>query len=139
MKYGRVDLEKTNYEMYSNAKLIQHPSKTELRLIYSKYCRYKKFKSVEPLFDFDIDNSEVIGYYEYSCLVAFTLVHILDSYSVRGYQFAWTYSNPELKLGWIANYHECAFYKHRGFRYYYLGEHSSYKSELSGYEILGSL
>ena len=84
MKYGRVDLEKTNYEMYHNAKLIQHPSKTELRIIYAAYSRYKKFKSVEPLFDFDIDNSEVIGYYEDSCLVAFTLVHILDMYSVRG-------------------------------------------------------
>lgn len=137
--YGRICLQLTNYSLYSGAALIENPDKGVLRHIYASYCRHKKFVSVEPLFDFDIDNSDVIGYYDNSELVAFTLVQRLDAESVRGIQFAWDYVNPKLRLGWIANYHECAYYKSLGYKYYYLGEHQSYKSHLEGYEILGVL
>lgn len=139
MKYGRVVLAHTNYSLYPSARRILNPNKSRLRDIYAQYCAYKNFSSVEPLFDFDIDNSETIGYYDDGVLEAFTLVQILDSTSVRGYQFAWTYSNPALQLGWVANYHECAYYKSRGFSYYYLGPHQPYKHKLDGYEILGVL
>lgn len=139
MKYGRVRLQNTNYSLYSGASIITNPDKAKLRSIYAEYCSYKKFTSVEPLFDFEIDNSDTIGYYEGSELVAFTLVQRLDAESVRGVQFAWNYSNPSLRLGWIANYHECAFYKSLGYLYYYLGTHDSYKSKIDGYEILGVL
>lgn len=139
MRYGRVCLEHTNYSLYSGAALISKPDKTSLRYIYAKYCEHKKFLSVEPLFDFDIDTSDTIGYYDNCSLVAFTLVQRLDNESVRGIQFAWDYVNPKLRLGWIANYHECAYYKRLGYKYYYLGEHQSYKSRIDGYEILGVL
>jgi arginyl-tRNA--protein-N-Asp/Glu arginylyltransferase len=137
--YGRVDLQATNYSLYDDAALILKPDKDLLRRIYAQYCKHKKFKSVEPLFDFDIDYSDTIGYYEHNSLIAFTLVQRLDAESVRGIQFAWDYSNPKLRLGWIANYHECAYYKALGYRYYYLGEHDSYKSKIDGYETLGVL
>jgi len=139
MKYGRVVLSRTNYPLYPQARIITNPNKSQLREIYARYCAHKQFASVEPLFDFDIDNAETVGYYDDGVLEAFTLVQILDSSSVRGYQFAWTYHNPSLQLGWIANYHECALYKSRGFKYYYLGPHQHYKSQLDGYEILGVL
>jgi hypothetical protein len=137
--YGRIDLQRTNYSLFSGAKLILNPDKAKLRSIYSQYCRYKNFKSVEPLFDFDIDYSDTVGYYDNNVLIAFTLVQRVDAESVRGIQFAWDYANPKLRLGWIANYHECAYYKNLGYRYYYLGEHDSYKSKIDGYEILGVL
>jgi len=139
LRYGRIDLQRTNYSLYANAALILNPDKAKLRRIYSQYCKHKNFKSVEPLFDFDIDYSDTIGYYDDNVLVAFTLVQRLDVESVRGIQFAWDYTNPKLRLGWIANYHECAFYKSLGYRYYYLGQHDSYKSKIDGYEILGVL
>lgn len=139
MKYGRVRLQDTNYSLYSGAAILCNPDKTQLRTIYAQYCKHKKFTSVEPLFDFEIDSSDTIGYYEGSKLVAFTLAQRQDSESIRGLQFAWDYSNPSLRLGWIANYHECAYYKNLGYKYYYLGEHQAYKSKLQGYEILGVL
>lgn len=139
MKYGRVCLQLTNYSLYSGAKLIHNPDKEQLRNIYATYCRHKKFTSVEPLFDFEIDSSDTIGYYDDSKLVAFTLAQRQDSESIRGLQFAWDYSNPSLRLGWIANYHECAYYKSLGYKYYYLGEHQEFKNKLQGYEILGVL
>lgn len=139
LKYGRIDLQATNYSLYSGASLIINPDKNQLRDIYSQYCWHKKFKSVEPLFDFDIDTSDVMGYYDDNALVAFTLIQELDSNNVRGLQFAWDYANPALNLGWIANFHECAYYKQLGYSYYYLGIHDSYKSKIDGYEILGVL
>ena len=139
MSYGRVRLVNTNYSLYSGARLIVESDKNQLRRIYKKYCEHKRFSSVEPLFDFDIDYSDIIGYYDNNSLVAFSLVQRVDNHSVRGIQFAWDYANPKLRLGWIANYHECAYYKQLGFEYYYLGEHDSYKSKLDGYEILGVL
>lgn len=139
MTYGRVDLQLTNYSLYNGAALVHNPDKLQLRRIYTQYCIHKKFTSVEPLFDFDIDNSDVIGYYDNSELAAFTLVQRLDAENVRGIQFAWDYANPKLRLGWIANYHECAYYKSLGYKYYYLGEHQEYKNRIDGYEVLGVL
>jgi hypothetical protein len=139
LKYGRVQLQATNYSLFSGARLLANPDKRVLRRIYAQYCSYKKFESVEPLFDFDVDSSDTLGYYDDNRLCAFTLVQHVDSESVRGIQFAWDYVNPQLQLGWVANYHECAYYKALGYRYYYLGEHNSYKSKIDGYEILGVL
>jgi hypothetical protein len=139
VSYGRIRLANTNYSLYSGARLIVEPDKLQLRRIYKQYCDFKRFASVEPLFDFDIDYSDTIGYYEDNNLVAFSLVQRVDAISVRGIQFAWDYATPSLQLGWTANYHECALYKSLGYLYYYLGEHQAYKSRLDGYEILGVL
>jgi hypothetical protein len=139
MKYGRIDLTKTNYKLDSNASILLNPNIEVLNTIYTNYCEYKKFSSVEPLFKYEIINSDIIGYFDQSNLVAFSIISHLDEMSVRGVQFAWDYKNPSLQLGWKANYHECAWYKQLGYKYYYLGSHHPYKENISGYEILGPL
>jgi hypothetical protein len=139
MKYGRIDLTKTNYKLDDNASILINPNIEALNIIYTDYCRYKRFSSVEPLFNYEILNSDVIGYFDNSDLVAFSIISHLDEISVRGIQFAWNYKNPSLQLGWKANFHECAWYKALDYKYYYLGGHHPYKENISGYEILGPI
>jgi len=139
MQYGRINLTKTNYELCDNASILINPNIEALNIIYTDYCRYKRFQSVEPLFYHEIVMNDVIGYFDNSELVAFSIISHLDEISVRGIQFAWNYKNPSLKLGWVANFHECAWYKQLGYKYYYLGSHQPYKEKISGYEILGPI
>ena len=75
--YARVDLSKCNYKTLPNCKIIKSPNITELNKIYTKYCRYKKFKSVMPIFDSDYKNNDVIGYYDNDKLVAFSIITML--------------------------------------------------------------
>lgn len=139
MQYGRIDLTKTNYQLDPDATLLLNPDIEALKEIYAHYCGYKRFKSVEPLFSYEILKSDVIGYFDDSNLVAFSIISHVDEISVRGLQFAWNYKKPSLNLGWRANFHECAWYKQLGYRYYYLGSHHPYKEKISGYEILGPI
>ena len=83
-------------------------------------------------------NSEIIGYYSKDILVAYSLILKYPSQkSVMAEQFAWDYKEPSLRLGINSLYHECEFYKTQGYEFMYLGEHSDYKSEVEGYELLG--
>lgn len=82
-------------------------------------------------------NCEILGYYHDSALVAFSLVTILDDKNAEGTQFAWNYKNPELMLGVESLKNECAYYKQRGFDYYYLGLYNKYKEQFDGFEIVG--
>jgi hypothetical protein len=116
MIYGRIDLKKTNYELGCvNWKILERPNIDALNKIYYKYCKYKKFKSVVPVFDgeYKDPNIDVIGYYHNKKLVAFSLMrHIYkDKKNIEAYQFAWDYENPELKLGLKSLENECALYK----------------------------
>lgn len=144
-KYCRVDLSKTNYNTHPNAILLTINQRKQLfntiSEIYIKYCRYKKFKSVVPLFysEFIAENCDVFGYFYDKDLVAWSLLIRHDHTNVEGIQFAWEYTEPDLKLGFESLMHECAYYKNLGYRYLYLGEASKYKSLLSGYEILGEI
>ena len=97
--YARVDLSKCNYTTLPNYKVIKSPDITELNKIYTKYCRYKKFKSVMPIFDSDYKNNDVIGYYDNDKLVAFSIIIIQDKENVEALQFAWDYKNPKLFPG----------------------------------------
>jgi hypothetical protein len=84
-----------------------------------------------------ISNSSLI-----SCnnvLVAFSLIRVYDKDSVEALQFAWDYAEPKLRLGVESLKNECALYKARGFSYLYLGFADDYKSQLDGFEILGTL
>ena len=139
MKYCRIDLSKTNYTKLSNWQYLSHFD--ELPAIYKKYCDYKKFESVMPLFhnQFVDSQNDVIGYYEGYKLVAFSLIKRHDWVNAEALQFAWDYGNPNLQLGINSLKHECAVYKERGFRYLYLGEAHKYKSQLEGFELLGPL
>ena len=117
------------------------PDINQLNEIYTKYCRYKNFNSVMPLFEKHYMNPivEIIGYIDNDNLVAFSLTTILDKENCEGTQFAWDYENPKLYLGIESLKNECAIYKARGFKYYYLGTADNYKEKIDGYELLGKL
>lgn len=142
MKFARVALDRTEYAVSNNWQYLhsmQHyPA---LHKLYQQYCDYKQFESVMPLFDnqFHDPLTDIIGYYHRDELVAFSLIKIYDQLNAEALQFAWNYTNPELRLGIESLKNECAIYKARGFKYLYLGTADEYKSQLSGYEILGRL
>jgi hypothetical protein len=142
MKYARIDLYKTNYDLLPTCKLIIEPDTLLLDTIFRKYCRYKKFDSVMPLFEYQYKdiNSDIYGYYnQENNLIAFTLIRKLDRINVENCQFAWDYENPELRLGIESLKNECAIYKKLGYTYMYLGYADEYKKQLDGFEILGPL
>lgn len=141
MKYARINLSKTNYKLLENFKILYDPDINTLNSIFTEYCRYKKFKSVMPIFEFQYKdvNADIFGYYAENNLVAFTLVRKLNSRNIENWQFAWNYKNPKLKLGIESLKNECAFYKNQGYEYMYVGAADEYKSQLDGFEVLGAI
>jgi hypothetical protein len=144
MKYARINLSATNYIAMSdnNFKFInQIDLIPKLFEIYQKYCTYKKFSSVMPLFyqQFCDTSIDVIGYYDDQKLIAFSLIKRYGLENAEALQFAWDYTSPSLRLGINSLKNECAVYKAQGFKYLYLGGADDYKSQLDGYEILGPL
>jgi hypothetical protein len=145
MKYCRIDLSKTNYPTipYGHwTSIVERDNRiSQLNEIYKKYCIYKKFESVMPLFESVIMNkcTDVFTYFPDNKLSAFSIVKKHDRTNAESLQFAWDYSDPSLRLGIESLKHECAYYKSFGFEYLYLGETADYKSELDGYEILGPI
>jgi hypothetical protein len=83
--------------------------------------------------------TDVIGYYDHSQLVAFSLMRRYDDRNVLASQFAWTYHSPKSRLGVESLKTECAIYRDRGFEYLYLDQAHLYKQGLEGFEILGPL
>lgn len=115
------------------------PPTGQLQSIYRDYCKHKQFDSVMPIFDsqFDDIKNDVFGYLNNEKnLVAFSIVKRHDDYNAESLQFAWNYQDAALRLGIRSLEHECAIYKHWGYRYLYLGEAADYKSQLDGYEVL---
>jgi hypothetical protein len=141
MKYCRINLNKTNYWPTNSYKYLYQFDIKELNSIYQSYCKYKQFESVMPIFDIQYtdEHTDVIGYYDNTKLVAFSLVRTYDRDHAESLQFAWDYANPKLRLGIESLKNECAIYKERGFKYLYLGSADEYKSQLDGFEILGKL
>lgn len=142
MKYARIKLSETNYELYPDYRFLDGEKDLySLQTIYCTYCRYKKFKSVMPIFDeeFADPKNDVIGYYDNGMLVAFSLIRRHDARNVEAIQFAWDYAKPELELGYASLRSECALYKSLGYRYFYLGGAEEYKSHFDGFEILGPI
>lgn len=139
MLYARVDLSKTNYQELDNYRFIDNPNVEELDRLYTDYCRYKKFRSVMPIFSIEYtdSNSDVIGYYDNNKLVAFSLIRRYSNTEAECVQFAWNYNNPKLRLGMVSLKNECAVYKRLGFKYLYLGGADEYKKGIDGFEILG--
>lgn len=141
MKYARINLTKTNYNLLSNSQFLHKIDINQLNEIFTQYCRYKKFESVMPIFDnqYNDVNTDIIGYFVEQELVAFTMIRKLDQHNVENCQFAWNYNNPKLGLGIESLKNECAVYKNLGYEYMYLGLADEYKSQLDGYEIVGKL
>jgi len=139
MFFCKINLEETNYSTI-DFKILKDFEYQQLKRIYADYCKYKKFKSVMPLFESELRSptSEIIAYYDNSELIGFSHVKRYDSTSVEGVQFAWNYKNPDLRLGINSLKSECAYYKSLGFKNYYLGQPDTYKRQLKGFEILGA-
>jgi len=141
MKYARVKLSQTNYVIMDNWNYITDININQLNEIYKKYCVYKDFDSVLPIFDSQyLDTSvDIIGYYDSDTLIAFSMVRRYNEKNAELLQFAWDYVKPELMLGIESLKNECAIYKSRGFDYLYLGGAEKYKRFLDGFEIIGKL
>lgn len=139
--HARIDLEKTNYSLLNenNWAIITNPDVVQLEEIYKKYCQYKKFPSVMPIFDSEYTDpkNNIVGYYDNSELVAFSIIRKHDNQNIEARQFAWTYHRPSLRLGIKSLEHECALYKQLGFKFLYLGQADEYKKQINGFEILG--
>jgi hypothetical protein len=142
MIYARINLHLTEYKIFdSNWSFIKNPDLDFLNSIYKKYCKYKKFKSVMPIFDSEYldKGNDIIGYYDNNEIVAFSIIKKYDALNVEALQFAWTYHNPKLRLGIKSLEHECALYKSLGYQFLYLGEANDYKKQIKGFEILGEI
>jgi len=141
MKFCRIDLSKTNYNLMSDSqwKYVNDRNTTLLDQIYKEYCQFKKFDSVMPMFESQyLDLSvDIVGYYDNNNLVAWDMIRVYNSESAEALQFAWDYKNPDLRLGIESLKNACAIYKQRGFKYLYLGPVAIYKKEIVGYEELG--
>jgi hypothetical protein len=137
--YARIDLCQTDYHLLDCAKVCLSPDLDLLQLIYLKYCRYKNFKSVMPIFvsEYTDLSNDVITYSNSTSVIAFSLLRRYDSENVEAIQFAWDYAEPALRLGIRSLEHECAYYKSQGYRYLYLGDADEYKSKIAGFELLG--
>jgi len=140
-QFARINLEKTTYTPSVSWEYLRDPSINVLNDIYRTYCIYKHFASVMPIFDSQYLDplTDVIGYRDQGRLVAFSLMKRYDNKNVLASQFAWTYHNPQTRLGVESLKTECAIYRERGFQYLYLDQAHLYKQGLDGFEILGPL
>jgi hypothetical protein len=140
-QFARIDLSKTNYRINVEWMYMTRPDISALNNIYRAYCTHKRFASVMPIFDsrYTDPSTDVIGYYDQARLVAFSLIKRYDEHNALCDQFAWTYHNPQLRMGIETMKAECAIYKARGFQYLYLEQAHLYKSEIDGFEILGPM
>jgi hypothetical protein len=141
MTYARIDLSKTFYSKLTNFEILNPVPINELQAIYKRYCDYKQFKSVMPIFNSEFTDckNDVIGYYNNDTLVAFSILRRYDTENVEAIQFAWDYITPSLRLGIESLKSECAVYKELGFKYLYLGGADEYKKKIDGFELLGPL
>jgi hypothetical protein len=140
-QFARIKLTETQYQPSVEWEYLSEPNIAQLKDIYRTYCIYKHFASVMPLFDsqFTDPETDVIGYKDNGELVAFSLMKRYDKENVLASQFAWTYHNPQTRLGIESLKTECAIYRERGFKFLYLDQAHLYKQGLEGFEILGHL
>jgi hypothetical protein len=140
-QFARINLAQTTYRATIDWQYLTEPDIAQLNNIYRTYCIHKHFASVMPIFDSQYLDpmTDVIGYYDHSELVAFSLMRRYDDRNVLASQFAWTYHSPRSRLGVESLKTECAIYRDRGFEYLYLDQAHLYKQGLEGFEILGPL
>ena len=141
MKFGRIDLTKTTYNIILDAHLLNPVPVDEINRVYKTYCLYKNFKSVMPMIPgrFLIQNTEVFGYYEQEKLIAWSMYRIWDNENIVIDHHAWDYNKPKLRIGLRSLQNECAMYRNRGYRFMYFESIEPYMLKLQGFEILGNL
>lgn len=142
-QFARIDLALTDYTESVRWHYLKPTPEVcaELDEIYRRYCIYKRFASVMPMFHSRyLDKmADIIGYYDNDKLEAWSLIRRYDGGNALCDQFAWTYHNPKLRMGIETLKTECAIYKAQGFNYLYLEQAHLYKSEIDGFEILGPM
>jgi hypothetical protein len=140
-QFARIDLSKTNYSIDIEWMYITKPDISALNTIYRAYCTYKRFASVMPIFNsrYTDPMTDVIGYFDHKEMVAFSLIRRYDNKNAECQQFAWTYHDPQSRLGIETMKTECAIYKAQGFDYLYLEQAQAYKKEIDGFELLGPI
>lgn len=143
-QFARINLAKTEYREcvdWAYIRVFHDDMIKQLDEIYRVYCKYKKFSSVLPMFHarYTDPMTDVIGYFDKNKMVAFSLIKRYDDHNAECAQFAWTYHNPQLRLGIETIKTECAIYRQRGFQYLYLEQAHLYKQEIDGFEILGPM
>ena len=142
MKYGKVDLSKTNYVPDTEYVILDNPPAEELFEIYRQYCVHHRFESAWPFYkeQFKKDTSiDIIGYWDNGKLAAWSMIYIINNSVIEACQFAWNYKRPRARLGIRSLKTECYIYKERGYKWYLLGPHYTYKHEIDGYEIIGPM
>jgi hypothetical protein len=141
MEFGRIDLTNTTYSVTLTAHLLDPVPVNEIDRVYRAYCLYKNFESVMPLVPgrFLIPGTEVFGYYDQDCLIAWSMYRIWDNKNIVVDHHAWDYSNPNLRIGLHSLENECALYRNRGFQFMYFESIEPYMLDLQGFEILGTL
>jgi hypothetical protein len=139
MKFARIDLTKTTYNVTLDAQLLDPVPFDEVNRVYKAYCLHKNFKSIMPMVPgrFLVPGTEVFGYYEQDRLIAWSMYRIWDNESIVIDHHAWDYRNPKLRLGLNSLQNECAIYRNRGYRFMYFESIESYMLKLQGFEILG--
>lgn len=139
--YARIRLADTDYVPTVAWSWLPTPDIDQLNKIYRSYCRHKQFDSVMPIFDSEYlsDQNDVIGYWDQSQLVAFSIIRRFDQKNALCSQFAWTYHDPQLRLGVESLKTECAIYRDLGFEYLYLDQAHDYKKKFQGFELLGPI
>ena len=145
MKFCRIDLLKTNYQIWPGSFIMdlqaRFQNRTKLKIIYQQYCEHKNFESVVPMFDSQFSDplNDMIGYQYCGELVAWSLCHRYDQDNAESVQFAWNYKDPNLYLGLRSLETECAIYREKGYKYLYLGNTAKYKQQFDGFEVVGKL
>ena len=82
MKYGKVDLSKTNYVPDTEYVILDNPPAEELLEIYRQYCLHHRFESAWPFYkeQFKKDTSiDIIGYWDNGKLAAWSMIYIINN------------------------------------------------------------
>ena len=143
--YCYINLEKTNYKLnltdYKIFNLsIEKPPVEKMLEIYDKYVKYKKFKSVWPIYpeEFVAKQNDIIGYYNKNRLVAWSMMYKINAQVLEAIQFAWDYEDYKLGVGTFATLSEIKWAIDNGYEKYYLSyayeKSSLYKAKYEGFE-----
>lgn len=140
-QFARINLVKTTYQDIIPWKIMNPVPLDDVIRVYKEYCRHKNFQSVMPMVAgrFLVPGTEVIGYYDNSQLIAWSMYRIWDNESIVTDHHAWNYKNPKLRLGIRSLENECAIYRNRGFKYMYIESIQNYMFKLEGLELLGPI
>lgn len=140
-QFGRIALYRTKNPTTLEWELLNPVPIQDVLDVYREYCLHKGFRSVMPMVPGRLiaPDTEIIGYRDNGCLVAWSMYRIWDDENVLCDHHAWNYRNPRLRLGAKSLENECAVYRERRFRYMYFESVEPYMLGMPGFEVLGGM